>query len=46
MDADESYREKKITRRDLYNNVTCRIEQILEATLLETTSVLPPTGYL
>ena len=39
MDADETYREK--VKRELHNNATGNIDQILTAT-----AVLPVTSYL
>ena len=44
MDADEKSREK--VRLELRKNATNYIEQLLEATSLETADVRPPTSYL
>ena len=44
MDADKAYREKG--RRELHQNATWDIEQILEATSHETAVLRPPTSYL
>ena len=42
-DADKTYREK--AKRELRKDITCHIEQILEATLRETTVVQPLTFH-
>ena len=44
MDADKTYWEK--ARQEVHKNAMSYIEQILEATSLETTVVWPPISYL